>query len=113
MIRSQLLGPIRESLDILARENNAGVSPQLAPIPDTPKKLKIGIIGFGKFGQFLAKTFIKHHDVFAVDRSDQVGEEGEVEEYWSVTYVGKPTPCSCGRRLLRMNWVWSTSRCMT
>ena len=37
-----------------------------------PKKspLKIGIIGFGKFGQFLAKTFVKNNDVYAVGRSD-------------------------------------------
>jgi len=34
------------------------------------RKLKIGILGFGNFGQFLAKTFTKYHDVFACSRTD-------------------------------------------
>ncbi|PON68558.1 Prephenate dehydrogenase/arogenate dehydrogenase [Parasponia andersonii] len=35
-------------------------------------KLKIAIIGFGNFGQFLAKTFVRHgHTVLAHSRSDQ------------------------------------------
>ena len=35
------------------------------------RKLKIGIVGFGNFGQFLAKRFIKNgHDVIATSRSD-------------------------------------------
>lgn len=33
-------------------------------------RLKIGIVGFGKFGQFIAKGFVKKHDVFAVSRGD-------------------------------------------
>lgn len=32
--------------------------------------LKIGIIGFGKFGQFLGKTFAKNNEVCGVGRSD-------------------------------------------
>lgn len=34
------------------------------------KRLNIGIIGFGNFGQFLAKTFRKYHNVRATSRSD-------------------------------------------
>ena len=35
------------------------------------RTLKIGIVGFGNFGQFLAKRFIKNgHDVIATSRSD-------------------------------------------
>lgn len=33
-------------------------------------RLKIGIVGFGKFGQFIAKGFVKKHDVFAMSRGD-------------------------------------------
>ena len=33
--------------------------------------LKIGIIGFGTFGQFLAKSFCKNHDVYCVSRDDK------------------------------------------
>ena len=31
----------------------------------------IGIIGFGKFGQFLAKTFVKRNDVYAMSKEDK------------------------------------------
>jgi hypothetical protein len=34
------------------------------------RKLSIGVVGFGKFGQFIAKTFAKHHSVRAMGRSD-------------------------------------------
>ena len=34
------------------------------------KTLSIGIFGFGDFGQFLAKTFVKHHTVYAISKSD-------------------------------------------
>ncbi|TKY54786.1 Arogenate dehydrogenase 1 [Spatholobus suberectus] len=38
---------------------------------DDNSKLKIAIIGFGNFGQFLAKTIVRHgHQVFAYSRSD-------------------------------------------
>lgn len=93
--RGQLLGPIREALDLLARENGEYVSsssssissgapgfvrptslvPPRAPPAATDKplnRLKIGVIGFGKFGQFLTQAFTKHHDVFVVSRDDMV-----------------------------------------
>ena len=35
------------------------------------KKLKIAVIGFGNFGQFIAKTFVKDHIVYGVAQSDQ------------------------------------------
>lgn len=34
------------------------------------RRLKIGIIGFGKFGQFIASSFVKNHDVVAMGRGD-------------------------------------------
>ena len=38
---------------------------------DDKTKLKIAIVGFGNFGQFLAKTFVSHgHRVLAYSRSD-------------------------------------------
>ncbi|KAK7387485.1 hypothetical protein VNO78_28329 [Psophocarpus tetragonolobus] len=43
------------------------------PLPATPSSqtLKIGIVGFGNFGQFLAKTMIKQgHTLSATSRSD-------------------------------------------
>lgn len=42
-------------------------------------KLKIAIIGFGNFGQFLAKTMVKQgHDVLAYSRSDYSRAAGEI-----------------------------------
>lgn len=32
--------------------------------------LKIAILGFGTFGQFLAKTFVKHHEIMASSRTN-------------------------------------------
>lgn len=34
------------------------------------KRLKIGIIGFGKFGQFISRKFVADHDVLAMGRGD-------------------------------------------
>lgn len=84
--RGQLLGPIREALDLLAKENGDATGtaatpgflrptmPAPAPLPKAkaPDRLKIGVIGFGKFGQFLTKTFTKYHDVYVVSRDDMV-----------------------------------------
>jgi prephenate dehydrogenase len=40
-------------------------------VTSTPHhKLRIGIVGFGNFGQFIAKTFAKAHDVFVTNRDD-------------------------------------------
>eukprot|EP00257_Ricinus_communis_P017348 XP_015575769.1 arogenate dehydrogenase 1, chloroplastic isoform X1 [Ricinus communis] len=49
--------------------NNKTMSPP--PSSTTRRSLKIGIIGFGRFGQFLAKTMIKQgHTLRATSRSD-------------------------------------------
>jgi len=34
------------------------------------KNLNIGIVGFGRFGQFISKTLSKHHNILAHSRSD-------------------------------------------
>ncbi|GMI24131.1 hypothetical protein TeGR_g5454, partial [Tetraparma gracilis] len=38
------------------------------------KPLRIAVIGFGRFGQFIAKTFAKYADVVAVSRSDYTAQ---------------------------------------
>ena len=42
-----------------------------ASAADSAAPLRIGIVGFGKFGKFVAKTFVKSAEVFAVDQDDQ------------------------------------------
>mmetsp|Transcript_22480 Transcript_22480/g.35858 ORF Transcript_22480/g.35858 Transcript_22480/m.35858 type:complete len:1045 (+) Transcript_22480:109-3243(+) len=39
-------------------------------VAPTRERLKIGIVGFGNFGQFLAKTFVKTGKIYACSRSD-------------------------------------------
>ena len=34
------------------------------------RRLKIGVIGFGKFGQFISQKFVAEHDVLAMGRGD-------------------------------------------
>jgi prephenate dehydrogenase len=47
------------------------------------KPLKIGIVGFGRFGQFIARTFAKHGTVVVMSRSDY----SDVANAMGVTYV--------------------------
>lgn len=52
------------------------------------KPLTIGIIGFGRFGQFIAKTFIKHGKVVVTSRSDYT----EIADSMGATYVPLSDP---------------------
>jgi len=47
------------------------------------QRMRIGIVGFGPFGQFLAKTFSLDSDVFAMSRSDhaEIAERIGVRKY--------------------------------
>ena len=46
---------------------------------ESQKRLKIGIIGFGNFGQFLVKRILTHeHNVIAFSRSDYSAEAREI-----------------------------------
>ena len=69
---SRLIGPIKTDLDKLSNIPITTEFPSVASNPLMPKStpLKIGIIGFGKFGQFLGKTFAKNNEVCGVGRSD-------------------------------------------
>lgn len=47
-------------------------------------RLKIGVIGFGKFGQFISGKFAANHDVVAMGRGDYSNAAREIGMY---TYV--------------------------
>eukprot|EP00249_Psilotum_nudum_P022888 c28680_g2_i1 orf=1500-2795(+) len=54
---------------------------------DIEKKLKIGIVGFGNFGQFLANNFVKQgHEVLAHSRSDY----RDLSRRMGITYFRDP-----------------------
>jgi len=54
------------------------------------RPLTIGIIGFGRFGQFMAKTFNEHGTVVATSRSDY----SSIAEPMGVSYVPLSDPAS-------------------
>ncbi|KAJ1428527.1 hypothetical protein B484DRAFT_329455 [Ochromonadaceae sp. CCMP2298] len=73
---SELIGPVKAALNALA---NIPVTTEYPEVVLGSKKtknqpLKIGIIGFGNFGQFIAKTFVKNHQVYCVAQSDKSSE---------------------------------------
>ena len=77
---SRLIGPIKKELELLGKIPVTTEFPSIPVNLVTQQKdsLKIGIIGFGKFGQFLAKTFSKENKVYAVGRSDMSAAAREI-----------------------------------
>ena len=59
---------------------------KLAALRSRP--LKIGVIGFGRFGQFIAKTFAKHGEVVVTSRSDYTA----IANKMGATYVPLDNP---------------------
>lgn len=86
----ELIGPIKSALATLA---NLPITTEYPSVHEVmklkdklPKKeqLKIGIIGFGNFGQYIAKTFAKSHTVYAVSQGDKskVAKEIGCEDFF-------------------------------
>jgi len=73
--KSRLVGPVADEVEEL---KNMEVDPvSLATLPsdlESEKSLKIGIIGFGAFGQFLAQRFANSHKVACIDQVDRSAE---------------------------------------
>ncbi|GMF58627.1 unnamed protein product [Phytophthora fragariaefolia] len=69
--KGKLLGEVRKTLEAVGayQANPVTASPAIAPQPKAVR-LNIGIYGFGNFGQFLAKTMAKGHDVRGTSRTD-------------------------------------------
>ena len=69
---SQLIGHMKNFLDALSQIPIESELPVTQSAITLLKKdpLKIGIIGFGTFGQFLAKTFVKNNDVYCINKED-------------------------------------------
>ena len=76
--KSRLVGPVKEAVDQLKFMTPLPldqVSITSLPSDTQNDKLNIGIIGFGSFGQLLAKKFKSstHHKVSCLDILDKVG----------------------------------------
>ena len=69
------MGPVAEAVEEL---KNMAIEPTAISLRSLPsdsedsKPLKIGIIGFGAFGQFLASRLSKKHIVSCIDQVDKV-----------------------------------------
>uniref|UniRef100_M4B4Q1 Prephenate dehydratase domain-containing protein n=1 Tax=Hyaloperonospora arabidopsidis (strain Emoy2) TaxID=559515 RepID=M4B4Q1_HYAAE len=70
--KGKLLGEVRKTLEAAGayQANSITASPAMMPCGQAPVRLSIGIYGFGNFGQFLAKTMVKSHEVRATSRTD-------------------------------------------
>ena len=77
----------KEALDklqeITTYFNILGSYPSIIENKNTEKKIKIGIIGFGRFGQFLAKHLSKEHWIWAYSRTDY----SDISENLGTTFV--------------------------
>ncbi|OWZ17120.1 Aspartate aminotransferase, partial [Phytophthora megakarya] len=69
--KGKLLGEVRKTLESVGAYQANSITASPAIVPQTkPERLNIGIFGFGNFGQFLAKTMAKSHEVRATSRTD-------------------------------------------
>ncbi|CAI5726704.1 unnamed protein product [Peronospora destructor] len=70
--KGKLLGEVRKTLKAVGayQADPVTASPAILPQEHKPVRLNIGIYGFGNFGQFLAKTMTKSHEVRATSRTD-------------------------------------------
>ncbi|CBN76762.1 Trifunctional Chorismate Mutase/Prephenate Dehydratase/Prephenate Dehydrogenase [Ectocarpus siliculosus] len=93
---STLVGPISDTLEALSMGIGngaqgaaaaAGAGDAIAASPRrserrsgarASRRLKIGIIGFGKFGQFISRKFVMDHDVVAMGRGDYTAAADEM-----------------------------------
>mmetsp|Transcript_46454 Transcript_46454/g.70117 ORF Transcript_46454/g.70117 Transcript_46454/m.70117 type:complete len:722 (+) Transcript_46454:154-2319(+) len=82
--KSRLVGPIAAAVEELKNSNNQLSSEEvsLSTLPsdedDEKKKLNIGIIGYGVFGEFLSKQLVKKHKVSCIDPFDKSKEAEEI-----------------------------------
>lgn len=63
--------------------NILGSYPSISESKEAKKKLKIGIIGFGRFGRFLGKELSKQHWIWAYSRSDY----SDISEEYGTCFV--------------------------
>jgi aspartate/methionine/tyrosine aminotransferase/prephenate dehydratase/prephenate dehydrogenase len=86
--KGKLLGDARKTLEAVGafQSNSVTLSPATAPQQTPRVRLKIGVYGFGNFGQFLAKTMSKFHQVRATSRTDYSAVAAQLGcEYYSST----------------------------
>jgi prephenate dehydratase len=64
-----LVGPVSEAIKVVSEETSPREDYSSKLVADDGR-LRVGIVGFGKFGQFLSKSLSRHHTVSAMGRDD-------------------------------------------
>uniref|UniRef100_K3X935 Prephenate dehydratase domain-containing protein n=1 Tax=Globisporangium ultimum (strain ATCC 200006 / CBS 805.95 / DAOM BR144) TaxID=431595 RepID=K3X935_GLOUD len=86
--KGKLLGDARKTLEAVGafQTSSVAMSPATSPQQTPRVRLKIGVYGFGNFGQFLAKTMAKFHQVRATSRTDYSAVAAQLGcQYYSST----------------------------
>lgn len=88
---SRLVGPVADAVEALDAANEGRTRSEadalrLRSLPsddDDVRRLKIGFVGYGNFGQYLSKHMSLHHDVRCIDPFDKSkqAEENNVEYF--------------------------------
>lgn len=86
LAKSGRLEELKQQEAELARQLAAIRMEKLAELRSKP--LTIGIIGFGRFGQFIARTFAKHGKIVVTSRSDYT----DIANDMGATYVSLDDP---------------------
>ena len=88
---SRLVGPVADAVEALDAANKGRTRSEadalrlncLPSDDDDVRRLKIGFVGYGNFGQYLSKQMSLHHDVRCIDPFDKSkqAEENNVEYF--------------------------------
>eukprot|EP00546_Thalassionema_frauenfeldii_P013831 CAMPEP_0178927106 /NCGR_PEP_ID=MMETSP0786-20121207/18971_1 /TAXON_ID=186022 /ORGANISM="Thalassionema frauenfeldii, Strain CCMP 1798" /LENGTH=701 /DNA_ID=CAMNT_0020602437 /DNA_START=151 /DNA_END=2256 /DNA_ORIENTATION=- len=86
--KSRLVGPVANEVEKLKTMEAIGpVSVDSLPSDlEEGKSLQIGIIGFGTFGQFLARRFVKQHKVRCTDQLDKSADADNIGVDYFASY---------------------------
>lgn len=81
--KSRLIGPVKKAAERVQRLGTGSSAVTLPSDNTNSKRLKIGIIGYGRFGRFIGKKISKDHDVCCLDLIDKSKEalEDGIEFY--------------------------------
>eukprot|EP00927_Polykrikos_kofoidii_P068787 TRINITY_DN6411_c0_g1_i1.p1 TRINITY_DN6411_c0_g1~~TRINITY_DN6411_c0_g1_i1.p1 ORF type:complete len:639 (+),score=96.79 TRINITY_DN6411_c0_g1_i1:53-1918(+) len=67
---------------------NFGLGPKPISKPICVQQLRVGLIGFGTFGQFISKQLAKSFDVFVTSRSDSLADAQALGVTWCESMEG-------------------------
>ena len=81
--KSRLIGPVLTAAERVKKVGTGTSAVTLPSDEEDSKRLKIGLVGYGRFGRFLGKKFVQRADVSCLDIADKSKEalEDGIEFY--------------------------------